>query len=141
MPSSFKKVIYRRHPTLRASIGFLVLLAAVFLLFLGRSMEALRPASILDVVPDFYTHVSNFSISCLLCMAIGYQWLMMGATIKPVAWLGLAIVAANFIYEYFIPFINTPDPVDAMYGLIGTLLGFSALWAIDRSGLVPNPNL
>ena len=141
MPSIPKKIVYRRLPTIGASIGYLLLLAAVFLLFLGRSIEALRPAFILDVAPDFYPHVSNFSISCMLCMAIGYQWLMAGTTMRPVAWLAAAIVAANFIYEYVIPFINTPDPLDAIYGLAGTLLGISVLWAIDRHGLVPNPKL
>ena len=96
---------------------------------------------ILEAAPDFYTHVSNFAISYLLYAAIGYQWLMAGATMKPIVWLGFAILLGNFVYESFIPFINTPDPMDAIYGLVGTALGFLVLWVIDRHGLIANPAL
>lgn len=141
MASAFKLPTYKRVPKLWAAIGYLVLLAVVLLLFLGRSVEALRLAAILAMAPDFYTHVSNFAISYLLYTAIGYQWLMAGATMKPIVWLGFAILLCNFVYESFIPFINTPDPMDAIYGLVGTALGFLVLWVMDRHGLIANPAL
>ena len=141
MSFRFKLPTNKRLPRLWAAISYLLLLALVFLLFMGRNMEALRSGLILEVAPDFYTHVSNFAISYLLYVAIGYQWLMAGTTLKPIIWLGLAILLCNFIYEIFIPFINTPDPMDAIYGLVGTMLGFLVLWVIDRHGLVPNPAL
>ena len=141
MASAFKLPTYKRVPKLWAAICYLVLLAVVLLLFLGRSVEALRSGLILEAAPDFYTHVSNFAISYLLYAAIGYQWLMAGATMKPIVWLGFAILLGNFVYESFIPFINTPDPMDAIYGLVGTALGFLVLWVIDRHGLIANPAL
>ena len=139
--ASLKLPTYKRVPKLWAAIGYLVLLAAVVLLFLGRNGEALRQGMILEVAPDFYAHVSNFAISYLIYTAIGYQWLMAGATIKPIVWLGVAILLCNFVYERFIPFINTPDPMDAVYGLVGTALGFLVLWVMDRHGLIANPAL
>jgi hypothetical protein len=141
MASPSKLPAYKRVPKWWAAIGYLVLLAMVLLLFLGRSVEVLRSGLILEVAPDFYTQVSNFAISYLLYAAIGYQWLMAGATIKPIIWLGMAILLCNFVYESFIPFINTPDPMDAMYGLVGTALGFLVLWVMDRHGLMANPAL
>ena len=139
MASPFKFPTYKRVPKVWAAIAFIVLLAVVFLLFLGRRVEVLRPGFIVEVSPDFYTHVSNFAISYILYVAIGYQWLMAGASMKPIAWLGLAILLGNFVYESFIPFINTPDPTDAIYGLVGTALGFFVLWVISRHGLIANP--
>lgn len=141
MASPFKFPAYKRVPRVWAAIAFIVLLALVFLLFLGRRVQVLRPGFIVEVSPDFYTHVSNFAISYLLYVAIGYQWLMTGAGMKPIAWLGLAILLGNFVYESFIPFINTPDPMDAIYGLVGTVLAFLVLWLIDRKGLIANPAL
>ena len=141
MASAFKFPIYRRVPRLWAAIAFVVLLAVVFLLFLGRRVEMLSSGFIVEVARDFYAHVSNFAISYLIYTAIGYQWLMAGATIKPIVWLGVAILLCNFVYERFIPFINTPDPMDAVYGLVGTALGFLVLWVMDRHGLIANPAL
>ena len=141
MASAFKFPTYKRVPRVWAAIAFIALLAVVFLLFLGRRVEMLRSGPILEVSPDFYTHVSNFAISYMLYVAIGYQWLMAGASMKPIAWLGLAILLGNYVYETFIPVINTPDPMDAIYGLAGTMLAFLVLWVIDRKGLIANPAL
>lgn len=141
MAFKLKVPVYKRIPRLWAAIGYLLALAAVFLLFLGRSVEALRVQPILDIVPDFYTHVSNFSISYLLYTAAGYQWLMMGIKMKPILWLGMAILLCNLVYENFISFINTPDAMDALYGLAGTAWGLLVLWGLERHGLLANAAL
>jgi len=90
-------------------------------------------------VPDFYSHVSNLSISYMLYTGVGYLWLALGVPMRAIAWLGLALAAANLVYETLIPILNTPDPVDALYGLAGIVLGASLLIAIDRYGLRPVP--
>ena len=41
---------------------------------------------------------------------------------------------ANVGYELFLPLLNTRDPVDAVYGVAGTLLAFGWLWVIHRFG-------
>lgn len=122
-----------------AALLHLALFAAVFLLFLGRTVPAVRVPQILSHAPAFYTHVSNFAISYLLYAGVGYAWLMAGVSLRMVAWAGLVLVACNLVYELFVPVINTPDPVDAWYGVAGSVLGFGVLWLIRRRGLVPAP--
>ncbi len=139
MAAPSRAPVLRHVPTLGATLLFFVMLGLAVVLFLGRKPGALRSAAIVERVPDFYTHVSNFSISYLLIAGIGYAWLMMGAGMKPVMWLVLAVAAANLVYEGFIPLLNTPDPIDAVYGLVGAALGLAVMGVIDRKGLRPNP--
>lgn len=139
MPQSLKPSSFVLVPKPWAAIAFLVLMALVILLFFGRKTGLLRPDLILGVAPAFYSHVSNFSISYLLCAGIGYPWLMMGSKMTTVLCLGLAVALANIVYEGFIPILNTLDPIDAYYGLAGTALGMLVLAVIKRSGLVANP--
>ena len=126
-------------PTLWAALLFFIMQVGILLLFLGRTREVLRSDTLLAIAPDFYSHVSNFSISCLLYSGIGYVWLMAGARAKPILLLGLTLALCNLVYEFFIPILNTPDPVDAWYGLAGTALGALVLLLIGRFGLVPMP--
>jgi hypothetical protein len=129
----------KRLPRVWAAVTFLLLMALVFVLFQGRKTELVRPDALLAIAPAFYSHVSNFSISYVLCAGIGYPWLMMGSSMAAVLWLGLAGVLANIVYEGFIPILNTPDFVDAWYGIAGCVLGVSVLAVIERWGLVANP--
>lgn len=126
-------------PTLWAALLFLVMLAGNLLLFMGRTREGLRSDTLLAFDPMFYSHVSNFSISYLLYSCIGYAWLMMGARARLILLLGLVLALCNLVYEFFIPVLNTPDPIDAWYGLAGTTLGAVVLMLIGRFGMVLMP--
>lgn len=126
-------------PTLRATALFIIMLGLATALFMGRKPGVMRSAAIVERVPDFYSHVSNLSISYLLIAGVGYAWLMMGAGLRSVLWLALAVAAANLVYELFVPLLNTPDPVDAVYGLVGAVVGVIVLAHISRAGLRPNP--
>lgn len=132
-----KKIKYL--PKFATSLIFLLFLVANFLLFAGRKSDVLQPAWILATFPDFYQHVANFTISCLLFAAIGYSWLMMGINTKTLLILGLVIIVANFIYELWIPILNTRDWIDAVYGCAGTLVGFVFLMLMKKFGLRLNP--
>jgi hypothetical protein len=129
----------KRIPRLWAAVLHLAALALAGALFAGRRLAAFRWEPVLDRVPDFYSHVSNLSISYMLYTGVGYLWLALGVPMRAIAWLGLALAAANLLYETLIPILNTPDPVDALYGLAGIVLGASLLIAIDRYGLRPVP--
>ena len=135
------KLLIKAIPKPFAAIAFLVLMLLAIMLFLGRRTELFRSEALLAVAPAFYTHVSNFSISYLLAAGIGYGWLMLGVRIAALLWLALAVALANIVYESFIPILNTPDPMDAWFGLAGTALAALVLWAIARHGLVANPGL
>lgn len=122
-----------------AALLQLALLAGVLALFLGRKPGVFRLETILACVPDFYLHVSNFSISYLLYAGIGYLWLMMGISLRHLAFAGIALAACNVVYEAFLPILNTRDMVDAAYGVAGVVAGFAWLWLVHRHGMVRNP--
>lgn len=129
----------RFNPALWAALLHLLLFAGVFVLFLGRKPGMFRSQAIIELVPGFYTHVFNFALSYLLLAGIGFLWVMMGVALRHVAWAALALVVANVAYEWLLPLLNTRDPVDAAYGIAGTLCAFAWLWIIIRFGLTPNP--
>lgn len=126
-------------PALWAALLFIVMLIGNLLLLVGRTREGMRSDFLLGIAPTFYSHVSNFSISYLLYSSIGYAWLMMGARARPILLLGLVLVLCNLVYEFFIPVLNTPDPIDAWYGVAGTVLGAVVLMLIGRFGMVLMP--
>lgn len=130
----------RHVPHLAATIAHLLLLAGAYLLFLGRKPGRFRSETVLELVPGFYSHISNFSLSYLLYAGVGFLWLMMGVPLRWLAAAGLALIAANLVYEFLIPVLNTRDPVDAAYGVVGTVLAFAVLWLIRRFGLMPSPD-
>ncbi len=135
-----RQPVLRFRPTLWVAVAHLLLFAAAFALFLGRKPGVFRSQVLLDAVPGFYSHVSNLSLSYLLYAGVGYLWLMMGVSTRHVALAGLALGVANVVYELLLPVLNTRDPVDAAYGLVGTLLAFGWLWSIQRFGLRPRPD-
>lgn len=126
-------------PKISTGLIFLLFLLANYLLFAGRKSETLQPAIILSSLPDFYQHVANFTISCILYASAGYAWLLMGVGLKYIIILGIIIIAANFIYELRIPLLNTRDIIDAYYGFTGTLVAFIFLFLVKKFGLKINP--
>ncbi len=116
--------ILKYIPKISTAILFLVLLILTYLLFSGRKSETLKVNWILHYFPDFYLHVSNFCISYILYSSIGYFWLLLGVSCRYIIGLGILFLLANFIYELWIPIINTRDIIDAWYGVTGTLIGF-----------------
>ncbi|MEO7067746.1 MAG: hypothetical protein ABI114_12605 [Rhodanobacter sp.] len=117
----------------------LLLLTAVFALFMGRKLGSFQSQSVIDVLPGFYSHVSNFALSYLLVTGVGFLWLLMGVSVRYIALAALALILTNAIYEFLVPWLNTQDPIDAAYGVAGTLLGFAWLWVVARTGLKALP--
>ncbi len=89
-------------------------------------------------MPDFYSHISNFSLSFIIYITIGYIGIMLGLTLKHITIIGIVIILLNLIIEFLIPFLNTPDKFDAIFGTIGVLLGFTFLFLIKTYGLKKN---
>jgi len=131
--------LFRFVPRPWAAIVQLLLLGAAFALFAGRKPGMFRSEAILSAVPGFYSHISNFSLSYTLYAGVGFLWLMMGVPMRKLALAGLVLVLANVVYEFFLPVLNTRDPVDAAYGVAGTLLAFAWLWLVRRFGLMDVP--
>jgi hypothetical protein len=130
---------FKRLPKPWAALLHVALLGSSLALFLGRNPGPFRSEAIVMQVPDFYLHASNASISLLLYAGVGYFWLMLGVSMKPVALAGAAVIASNFVYELFLPFLNTADIIDAWYGVAGVVCGFVELWIIDWRGMMLSP--
>ena len=135
MPDPREPPRLRFVPTIPAALTFFAALVAAFVLFLGRKPGRFRFDAITDVLPGFYSHVSNFTISYVLVAGIGYAGLMAGARMRQVSWLALVVVLANLVYEAFIPLLNTTDMVDAVYGVVGATSAWLLAWIIRRHGL------
>lgn len=121
-------------PKLWLAIVFFILLTGSFILFMGRKKDYLKSDFLMNTFPDFYSHLSNFSISFILYTGVGYFWLMQGVKIRALLLLGFVIFAVNFIYELFIPIINTKDIIDAYYGTVGVGLGILFLIIANKYG-------
>ncbi len=55
--------------------------------------------------------------------------------IKHITLLAFGVIVINFVYQFFIPVLNTPDAIDAWYGVIGCLAGWLFLILVKKYGL------
>jgi len=124
----------KQLPKVTTAISFLIFLAVVFALFQGRKSEWIRLQNIDNFLPEFYSHISNFCLSYILYSGIGYFWIMAGVKFKYILGLGIVILASNFIFELFINVLNTPDIIDAYYGVTGTLFALLFLFISYKFG-------
>jgi hypothetical protein len=129
---------FKRPPRLWAALAFLALMAGFSALVLGRKLTALRFEALLALDPGFYSHVSNLAIAGLLVAGIGYAWLMLGVGLRGVLVLAATVAAVNVAWELWLPLLNTRDPRDAVYGLIGVGIATVGLGVMDRWGM-PRP--
>lgn len=129
------QIPFKYVPKLWATLAFFILLGGSFYIFYGRKKTSMRIAYFEEIFTDFYTHVSNFTILLLLYMVIGYLWLLMGVSFSRIIILGMVLIGINFIYELYIPLINTPDIIDAYYGIAGAIPSFIFLYLVKNFGL------
>ncbi|GHC59111.1 hypothetical protein [Ulvibacter litoralis] len=125
-------------PKIWAAIGYLTILIFSFVLFFGRNIQTIRIEFLFVNLPGFYTHVSNFSLSLIIFVTIGYIGLMMGSTLKHLTMIGVIIGLINLVIEFFISILNTADKIDAVYGVFGVFLGLIFLFSIQKWGLNKN---
>lgn len=114
---------------------YLCLVVAASALILIRWAAHLAPET--KLLPDFIMlHATNFSISMLLMLFIGFIALVCGGKMRSVLIAGLVIIAANFICELFLTFLNTTDIIDAVAGAIGVAIALIFLHFLNKNGLV-----
>lgn len=80
------------------------------------------------------SHITNFTLSLMLCVLIGELLLAAGKKYISCIIVGILLVLANYIYETFLPILNTTDIVDAIYGFIGVLISLIYLYFISKYG-------
>ena len=125
-------------PKIWTAISYPLLLLISLMLFFGRNFENIRISSLLKLMPDFYNHISNFSLCFIIYITIGYVGVMLGVTFKHIILIGIFILFLNLIIELILPFLNTPDKTDAVFGIMGVFLGFAFLCLIKSYGLKKN---
>ena len=84
---------------------------------------------------EINSHITNFSISLVFYLATGFPWLLFRAKFRYIVILGVVIIAANFICETLMGFMNTIDIIDAISGSIGTAVAFAFLLIVYKYGL------
>lgn len=84
------------------------------------------------------SHITNFTLSVLLCVLISYLLQLFGKKYNSNIIVGMVIILSNFIYEIFLPILNTTDIVDAVYGLVGTIISLIYLYIISKYGFKTN---
>lgn len=68
------------------------------------------------------SHVSNFAITSMMVAEMSFIMALQGAPFKLVIWLGVIAVVLNFVVELFVSMLNTPDTIDAFYGVTGVVV-------------------
>lgn len=83
------------------------------------------------------SHISNFSLSLMSYLGIGFIWLMGGIEFRSIILLGVVFIVGNLLCETVMTFLNTPDIVDAYFGFLGTVVSFLFLFVTKKYGLTP----
>jgi hypothetical protein len=126
-------------PKIGSTLGYFALLVIVFILFLGRKNEKVQIEFLMKNFPEFYSHISNFTISFMLILVIGYLNILQTGKLYFSIFMICVCIIANLVYENFIPILNTPDKIDAYYGIIGSILPLIYLILHQKWGIKPNP--
>lgn len=125
-------------PKIWAALSYIAIMGFSLFLFFGRSIQEIRIELLTDMIPGFYKHVSNFSLTLMIFVTLGYIGLLVGLKLKHLTVIGIIIGITNWVFEFFIPILNTPDKTDAVYGIFGVILGLLFLYAMNISGLKKN---
>ena len=116
---------------------FVYLLLFLFAMFLTIGRWASQYTDFLIINSEINSHISNFSLSLLAYLGIGYTWLLTGIKFNRILLLGIVFILGNIYCETLMTFLNTPDIIDAYFGTAGTLLAFAYLLAVKVWGLIP----
>lgn len=126
-------------PKTGATIVYFLFIGFAAILFAARNVEALRFSFLLNFFPEYHTHISNFSISFLLVLVAVYTSMMANKKIFYSLFVAFLLAVVNVVYELYIPFLNTPDKIDAYYGVAGSFFPLIYLVFYRRFGLKENP--
>ena len=116
-------------------IIYLCLIVFDTLLMLFRWLEHIAPN--VRLLPDFLLdHITNFALCMLLLLIFGITVLSFGGKLRGISAAALAMSVLNIVYECFIPILNTPDIMDAMFGVIGVAIAYVFLILLRKNGLI-----
>lgn len=111
----------------------LLLMIGCMALFALRCIHLFQP-EVVVINREITSHICNFALSVVLCSLSGFILLAMGARFRWTLAVCLAVFVANIVYEVFLPFLNTCDLRDALYGIAGSAMGAVYLCWLNRYG-------
>lgn len=123
----------KRKPKRATTISF-VTIYLFCLVLIGLRWIHIFNETVFVVNEEITSHITNFTLSVLLCLLIGYFLLSVGKKYRTNVIAGVLLVCANWIYEMWLPILNTTDPIDAVYGTVGVLISLVYLYFIGRYG-------
>lgn len=129
------KITYKYKVSKPFYTGFIVLIFIGFLLTIGRWYSVFdKDFAIIN--SEIHSHISNFSLSFIAYLGIGYTWLQYGIKLRFITILGAIMIAGNIICETLMGFMNTTDIIDAIYGAIGIVVAFVFMAITNKYGLI-----
>ncbi len=115
------------------TVTFFTIFALCFIIVIIRWINIFNE-NVFVISNEINSHITNFNISLMLCTLIGYLLLCYKKKYIHTIIIGILIICANLIYETLLPFINTTDFIDAIYGIIGVVISLVYLYFIDKKG-------
>ena len=89
------------------------------------------------LLPDFLLdHITNFALCMLLLLIFGITVLSFGGKLRSITAAALVMSVLNIVYECFIPILNTPDILDAVFGVIGIAVAYVFLILLRKNGRI-----
>ena len=130
-----KKQMTKKEVKKSYLILYLSIVVVCLFLVICRWISTVNPN--LTILPEIIDiHVTNFSLSLMLSMFIGFTVLIFGGKMKIIRIIAIIIVLINLVYEVFVPILNTPDFIDALAGIIGIVIAYLYLSSLNRNGLI-----
>ena len=84
----------------------------------------------------FLSHITNFALCMMVLLIFGFVFICFGGKLKIITIVTTVIALIGVVYECFLPFLNTPDIWDAVFGVTGTAVAYIYLVMLKRNGLV-----
>ena len=115
------------------TISLITIFTLSFILVIIRWINIFNK-NIYVITEEINSHITNFTLSLIICTLIGYLLLCFNKKYKTIIILGIILISTNLLYETLLPFLNTIDFIDALYGIIGVILSMIYLYIIDKKG-------
>ena len=122
-----------RKPKTITTISVVFIFLLCFILGIIRWINIFNE-NVFVITKEINSHITNFTISLMLCTLIGYLLLCYRKKYWIIVIVGLVLISINLIYETIFPFINTVDLIDAVYGAVGVIISLIYLLFINKKG-------
>ncbi|MBQ5330242.1 MAG: hypothetical protein J6F31_03195 [Oscillospiraceae bacterium] len=116
-------------------IIYLCMVAVSAFCMISRWINIVNPD--VKLLPDLLlTHITNFALCMMALLIFGFVVLCFGGRLEIITLATILIAALGVVYECFLPFLNTPDIGDAVFGVAGTVVAYIYLVMLKKNGLI-----